>query len=41
MPSEAGGFLNVSTIGSDAIIKAMPKNAWNGIPANSSSIRIR
>ncbi len=41
MPSEAGGFLYVSTIGVDAIISAIPKKAWNGIPANSSSIRIR
>ena len=30
----------VVTIGWLAIISAMPKNAWNGMPANSSSIRI-
>lgn len=40
IPSEAGGFRKVSTIGSEAIINAIPKNAWNGMPANSSSIRI-
>ena len=40
MPREAGGCANVVTIGSLAIIRAIPKNAWNGIPANSSSIRI-
>ncbi len=40
IPSEAGGLAYASTIGSEAIISAMPKKAWNGMPANSSSIRI-
>lgn len=39
-PSEAGGCSNVETIGELAIISAMPKNAWKGMPAKSSSIRI-
>lgn len=30
----------VPIIGPEAIIRAMPKKAWKGMPAKSSSIRI-